>query len=184
MIILDWLVEYWLPVKGYEGLYEVSNWGRVRSTQYHRGTTTHLLSPSIKKNGYVYVTLCKNKKTHTLLVHRLVAEAFLPNTDGLPQVNHKNENKLENYVWNLEWCTQKYNVNYGAGIRKMLNSRNDKKGKTAERPIIQYSKNGEYIGRFNSQTEAAKELGISQGNINSCLNNNRYTAGGYKWEYE
>ena len=113
--------EIWRPVVGYEGLYEVSNLGRVRSLdmyvkvgygnyRLHKGK---VLSPTKNKNGYLKVNLYCNGKQKTIDVHRLVTEAFLPNPDNLPQVNHKDEDKTNNRVENLEWCDHKYNMNYG-----------------------------------------------------------------------
>ena len=111
------IIEEWRPVVGYEGLYEVSNIGRVRSLDryvkgkgksyfLHKG---RVLSPGIKTEGYLIVRL----QRRMFYVHRLVTEAFLPNPDNLPEVNHKDEDKLNNRVDNLEWCTVKYNNNYG-----------------------------------------------------------------------
>lgn len=113
--------EEWRPIKGYEGLYEVSSFGRVRSldryvkTGYgsyrlHKGK---VLSPGKDKDGYLSVHLFCNGKVHKRLVHRLVAQAFIPNPDNLPMINHKDEDKTNNSVDNLEWCTAKYNTNYG-----------------------------------------------------------------------
>ena len=110
------IIEEWRPVVGYEGLYEVSNTGRVRSldryTKYRCSYRLHkgkVLSPAIKDNGYLIVRLQKRM----FYVHRLVAEAFIENPDNLPEVNHLDEDKTNNRVDNLEWCDHKYNMNYG-----------------------------------------------------------------------
>ena len=114
--------EIWRPVVGYEGLYEVSNTGRVRSLdryvkcdyeryRLHKGK---ILSPGKDKDGYLFVVLSCNGKHKTITVHRMVAEAFIPNPYNLPQVNHRNEDKTNNRVDNLEWCNAKYNSNYGS----------------------------------------------------------------------
>ena len=111
------MIEEWRPVVGYEGLYEVSNTGRVRSLDryvkgkgksyfLHKG---RVLSPAIKPEGYLIVRL----QRRTFYIHRLVTAAFLPNPDNLPEVNHKDEDKTNNRVENLEWCDHKYNMNYG-----------------------------------------------------------------------
>ena len=113
--------EIWRPVVGYEGLYEVSSYGRVRSLdmyvkvgygnyRLHKGK---VLSPAKDTGGYLKVNLYCNGKQKTIDVHRLVAQAFLPNPDNLPQVNHKDENKTNNRVENLEMCNAKYNLSYG-----------------------------------------------------------------------
>ena len=114
--------EIWRPIEGYEGLYEVSSYGRVRSLdkyvkcdyekyRLHKGK---VLSPGKDKDGYLSVVLSCNGKLHLKKIHRLVAEAFIPNPDNLPQVNHKDEDKTNNRVDNLEWCNRKYNCNYGS----------------------------------------------------------------------
>ena len=115
------MIEEWRPVVGYEGLYEVSNTGRVRSLDRYvksKGESYWLrkgkmLSPAKDKNGYLKVNLSCNGKNNIIRVHRLVTEAFLPNPDNLPEVNHKDEDKTNNNVENLEWCNRKDNINYG-----------------------------------------------------------------------
>ena len=115
--------EEWRPIEGYEGLYEVSSYGRVRSLDRYDNRNCFrkgkVLSPAKDKNGYLKVVLNCNGKCKTINVHRLVALTFLPNPDNLPCVNHKNEDKTDNRVDNLEWCTVKYNLSYGtARIRE------------------------------------------------------------------
>lgn len=105
--------EIWKPVVEYEGLYEVSNTGLVRSLRYNK-----IMSPNINRYGYKYINLCKDGIIKTKTIHRLVAQAFIPNPDNLPMVNHKDEDKGNNCVENLEWCDQKYNVNYGMSQEK------------------------------------------------------------------
>ena len=113
--------EEWRPIEGYEGLYYISNTGRVRSVdryvknghssyRLHKGK---MLSPIKNKDGYLQVNLCYNRKIYKKYVHRLVAKAFIENPDNLPQVNHKDEDKTNNNVYNLEWCNCSYNINYG-----------------------------------------------------------------------
>ena len=115
------MIEEWRPIEGYEGLYEVSNTGRVRSVdryiknghssyRLHKGKVISLLKGEY---GYIQVNLYYNGKNYKKYVHRLVAQAFIPNPDNLPQINHKDEDKTNNRVDNLEWCTAKYNINYG-----------------------------------------------------------------------
>ena len=118
------MTEIWKDIVGYEGLYQVSNLGNVKRLKGYKGrgkgyiVEEHLIKPSISSNGYQNVVLCKNGKTKTFTMHRLVAIAFLYNSDNLPQVNHKDENKLNNCVDNLEWCDSKYNNNYGTRNKK------------------------------------------------------------------
>ena len=114
--------EIWRPVVGYEGLYEVSSYGRVRSvdryvkskSESYRLTKGKVLSGSITKDGYVRCLIKVNGVGRSYFAHRLVAETFIPNPDNLPQINHKDEDKRNNRVDNLEWCTAKYNMNYGS----------------------------------------------------------------------
>ena len=119
--------EIWKPIVGYEGLYEVSSYGRVRSLDKYDSRNCFrkgkVLSPFKDRYGYLSVVLSCNGKCKTINVHRLVAKAFLPNPDNLPQVNHKNEDKSDNRVDNLEWCDSKYNNNYGTRKDRVRNSR-------------------------------------------------------------
>lgn len=100
--------ELWRPISGYEGLYYISNLGRVKSEITHK-----ILKPRNSTHDYDRVRLYKNHKPKEFFVHKLVAQAFIPNPNNYPQVNHKDENKVNNCVDNLEWCTHKYNMNYG-----------------------------------------------------------------------
>ena len=120
------MTEEWRPIEGYEGLYEVSNTGQVRSfdryVKYSNGRI-HLhkgkvLSPIKDRDGYLQVNLCYSGRINSIKIHRLVAQAFIPNPDNLPQVNHKDEVKTNNNVDNLEWCDSKYNNNFVNDIIK------------------------------------------------------------------
>lgn len=113
--------EIWKPILGYENLYSISNFGNVFSIQSKRN-----IKQTKNSKGYLIVGLCKNKKRKSCLIHRLVAEAFIDNPNKLPEINHKDENPLNNTITNLEWCTHKYNMNYNnlgkrAKIKKELN---------------------------------------------------------------
>ena len=116
--------EEWRPVVGYEGLYEVSSYGRVRSLDrfYYRLHKGKVLSPTKDRYGYLTVTLNCNGKSKTIKIHRLVAQAFIENPDNLPQVNHKDEVKSNNCVDNLEWCSAKYNNNFGTRQERYRNT--------------------------------------------------------------
>lgn len=122
--------EIWKPIEGYEGLYEISTWGRVKSLARDTITATgtpykrpeRIMKPSCSR-GYYVVTLTHDMVQRTVTVHRLVALAFIPNPKGYPMINHKDENKKNNYVENLEWCDARYNVNYGtANARRSYTS--------------------------------------------------------------
>ncbi len=115
-------MEEWKSIPGYEGLYEVSSYGRVKSLErcdrFNHKIVSKLLKPGKDKNGYFMVCLYKNKTHKFYLIHRLVAQSFIPNPDDLPQVNHKDEDKTNNRVDNLEWCTQQYNLNYNGVLKR------------------------------------------------------------------
>lgn len=123
MVILDWLYEYWMPIQGYEGLYEVSNWGRVRSLNYNHTGEIKILKTTKDNNGYLVVSLHKGvgKRKETekrFYVHRLVGEHFIENVNDYPVINHKDENTSNSVVWNLEWCSVGYNNTYGTSKSK------------------------------------------------------------------
>ena len=128
------------------------------------------------KKGYFLVDLYKNNKRHQRLVHRLVSEAFIKNPDNLPCVNHKDENKANNRLDNLEWCTQKYNMNYGSCPERI--------GRANSKGVIQFDKEGNIVGKYSSIICAERMVKISQGSIGDCLHGRRKTAGGYLWQYE
>lgn len=151
-------------VVGYEGLYAVTSCGKVWSYRRQK-----FLKPGVNHKGYLFVNLCKNGKVKCSRVHRLVAEAYIPNQDNLPQVNHKDENKSNNCLQNLEWCDNKYNHNYGT-----INERHKK-------PILQFTLDGEFVREWPSATDAGKEL---KGHICDCLKGRRKTACNYIWKYK
>lgn len=169
--------EIWLPVKGYEGLYEVSNFGAIRSLQKidALGRLKHekSLKANKRKNGYLKVSLYKNGKANHYLVHRLVCEAFLPNPCGLRLVNHKDENKQNNHVGNLEWCDSKYNNNYGTS--------NYRQARTKGRKIGQYTTSGLFVSDYFSISEAARRTGFSASAICLGLNQKKPT-NGFFWK--
>ena len=144
--------EIWKDIPGYSGLYQVSNLGRIMSFKNQYGRGPRLMNGEITKSGYIQV--CLNKKRYK--VHRLVAMAFVPNPDGLPQINHKNEIKTDNRVKNLEWCTGKYNVNYGTAIER----RSKKRGKS-----VMCIETGNI---FESCKAAGRELNLDFSHIAKC----------------
>ena len=172
------MTEIWLPIEGYENLYEVSNLGRVRrlasvvtsKAGVTRKFSGKILKPVTHRDGYLRVNLCKNGKIKTFRVHRLVASAFIPNPKGLPAVNHKDECKTNNAVSNLEWCTTEYNNNYGTH-----NERNIKLRKIIR--CVELDKT------FPSILAASKELNLQSGNISHVLTGRRKSAGGYHFEF-
>lgn len=180
--------EVWKPVKGYEDRYEVSNLGRVRSKDMvlpcvaNGVETTRVRHGVIRKphkghTGYDYVMLRDKEHTRNYRMHRLVAEAFVPNPDYLPEVNHKDEDKSNNRADNLEWCTSSYNHRYGSTIERAADK--------IRRPVFQLSMNGDLICTYKSVTEAAEKVGTSTNRISGCCQGKRgyKTAGGYRWRY-
>lgn len=152
--------EQWRPVEGYEGLYEVSNLGRIKSLNYNHTGVEKVLKPKNNK-GYLRVDLRKDGKHKFFLVHRLVATAFLPNPEGFEQVNHINEDKTNNCVDNIEWCSRRYNNNYG--------TRNVRIGAALSKPVeaSKYQDFSEICLRFSSTAEAGRN-GYQFQNVSAC----------------
>lgn len=176
--------EFWRQVVGHHG-YEISTYGRVKTLpKQQNGYKTRLLKPIKNPFGYVYVMLSNRKH---IFVHRLVAEAFIKNSKNKPHVNHLNGNKEDNRLWNLEWCTRSENQLHGyrTGLIKVNKTALGKKGALSPHsiPIIQYTKSGEFIKEWSCQTEAAEKLGLSQGNIGSCLKGTYKSTGGFTFKY-
>ena len=182
--------EIWKDIEGYEGLYQVSTKGRVKSLERKTLTKTgillkteeHILDGNIDRYGYCRVHLFNQNCDKTFLVHRLVAKAFIPNPLNLPSINHKNEIKTDNCVENLEWCTVKYNDNYG-NRNKRMSATQRKRRPLFNRPVIQYSLDGKEIARYDSAYYAAKVTGVLAGSITSVCRGRFSQTGGYRWKY-
>ena len=162
-------MEIWRDIDGYNGLYQISNKGRVKRLL---GPSERILKLWDNGRGYLRVYLTKENTSKYIRVHRLVARAFIPNPHNLPEVNHKDENKKNNYVENLEWCDRRYNVNYG--------SRNERVSKK----ILQYSKSGEFIREWQGAREVERVLGIDNSHINACCRGKQKSAYGFIWKYK
>lgn len=159
--------EEWREIAGYDGAYMVSDAGRVRNGERLKAQRKH--------GGYMYVSLWRDGKEKNCLVHRLVARAFLPNPDELPEINHKDENKENNRVENLEWCTQLYNNMYGTRRDRFIASRG--------KPVQQMTMGGEIVAQYRSANEAARETGLRQSAISNACNGVYKQAYGYLWSY-
>lgn len=198
------LEEVWKPVVGYEGLYEVSNLGRVRSLRYKK-----IKKLSLTKYGYYIVGFCINYKNNVHLVHRLVAEAFLPNPNNLPEVDYINTDRTDNRLENLRWVTRKENMNNPITIERAKDTFNKKTyhekekclnnlklgrlghklseetkmkiSKSHSKPIIQLKLNGEFVRVWESAYKAQKETGMCQASIQRCLVGKQQTTYNYKW---
>lgn len=183
-------VEEWRDIPGYEGLYQISNLGRVRSldriVSATNGKTFHYKS-KIKKQTkdskkYFQVSLNKNNKDINFSVHRLVAQAFLPNPDNLPEVNHINECRWDNAVWNLEWCTHIYNCNYGS--RTIRSAKSHINHPKRSKPVLQYTLDGQFVAEYPSISEVKRQTGINDAHIPACCKGKRNCCGGYRWRYK
>ena len=167
--------EIWKDILGYEGKYQVSNWGRVKSLNYRNTGKEGILKGVANGNGYLEVILFKEGKGKHYRINRLVAQAFLPNPDNLPEVNHKDEDKQNNCVENLEYCSKLYNINYGTGSKRSAEKRS--------KPLFGINKVSGLILEFPSIAEASRQTGINKGNICNCLKGKANSAGGYVWYY-
>ena len=171
------MAETWKPIAGYEGIYEVSSFGRVKSLK-----TGKVLKPLDHGNGYLCVNLSKKGKTKIHLIHRLVAMAFVENPYNHNVVNHLDEDKQNNHAGNLEWTTLVDNFQYGTAPERRGMAAKGKLGKESKRHNkIVCVETGEV---FYGTGEIKRKYNISAGNVISCCKGRRKIAGGYHWEYE
>lgn len=179
-------MEEWRDIKNFEGIYQVSNLGRIKSMTrvitYSNGvkhlTKGKVIKPILDTYGYYRITLYKNGKAYQRLWHRVVAEAFVPNPNNFSEINHKNEVRTDNRVENLEWCTKGYNNNYG--------NHNSNLSLSKRKSIYQIDDSNNVIKKWNSINEALEGLGLPQnnhGNISACLHGRIKHAYGYRWEF-
>ena len=199
------MVEIWKDIKGYEGLYQVSNLGRVKSLARFRvgrrddGRLFPVKERIMKLNtssDYNRIQLFKDGVGVVYSVHKLQLAAFIPNPENLPCGNHKDENKKNNYIHvnedgtvdpdksNLEWCTIKYNTNYGTGIERARQKHRNNKNQS--KPVLQFSKKGDFICEYPSTHEAERQTNILHTAIMKCCNGKPHylTAGGFIWKYK
>ena len=174
-------MEIWKDIKGYEGLYQVSNEGRIKSlprkwVAANGGTRSHngiILAQANGTKGYKVVNLAKDGSSKTYKVHRLVAEAFIDNPKHYPMINHKDECKDNNFVENLEWCDNAYNIRYGNRTKK------------SSKVVYQFTLDGQLLKQYDSASDAARLNNYSSiGNISSCCLGLMKTYKGYKWSYK
>lgn len=164
--------ESWRPILGYEGLYEVSNLGRVRRVK--------IITPTRKKHGYMQISLVdRNGVRKSFRLHRIVATAFVPNPEGKPQVNHRDENPENNRASNLEWATAEENTNYGSRTARAAAKNGSKT------PVVQIDPATlKVLAEYPGQSAAAQATGIKISCINACLRGKQKRAGGYLWAYK
>ena len=163
------MIELWKDIKDYEGLYQVSNFGRILSLNYRRTGKSELLKPGKDTYGYYQVVLRKNGEPKTIKVHRLVAEAFIPNPENKPTVDHIDRNKLNNFVGNLRW----------ADIELQNNNRDLS---TISKTVLQYTLDGEFIREWESTQECGRN-GFTQSHVAECCRGEKPQYKGFLWKY-
>ena len=165
--------EIWKDIPGYEGIYQASNLGRIRSLKYDK---VRILKPGENGRGYCKVNLCLNKVVKSAKVHRLVWEAFNGSIPENYQINHLNEIKSDNRLENLSLCTAKENVNYG--------TRTERAAKHFRKPVLQLDKQGNFIKEWPSSCEIQRQLGYATSHILECCHNLRPSAHGFIWKHK
>ena len=165
--------EIWKDITGYEGLYQVSNLGNVKSLGNDKNRKEKILRQTENKSGYLRVTLCKDGKPRYYLSHRLVANVFIKNEAPLfyTQVNHKDENKTNNRVENLEFCDAQYNNTYGSRIEKCL------------KPVYQFTLDGTFVNEYPSMVYINRKFGFGNGSICKCCTGKIRSSHGFKWSH-
>ena len=185
--------EIFKDIEGYEGRYKVSNYGRVFSSNYNKTGAQKEMSLT-KCNGYFAVTLSLNGKHKLKKVHRLVAEAFLPNPNEHPVINHKDENTFNNHVFinidgsvdpdksNLEWCSLSHNYHWGTSPQKVKNKLTNRGDLSL--PVLMFDMNGQYICEYPSLMEIKRQRGFEPSLVSKCCNGVFKQCYGYKWKYK
>lgn len=169
-------MEDWRDVIGYEGEYLISNFGNVKSLNFRNTGEIRDMGIYDDRQGYKVTILHKNGVPHNHKVHRLVATAFIPNPNKLPIINHRDEDKANNYVDNLEWCTVKYNNNYNGSMVE--------RNKLKRRATLQYDLENNFIREFESLTQIKDEFGFDRSAISRCCRGIQQTSYGFIWRYK
>lgn len=184
--------EMWKDIPGYESLYKINNIGIVKSLErfVNNGHKDILKKEKIRKNhknkdGYLFIRLSKNGITKGYSVHRLVAQAFIPNPNNYPEINHIDGNKLNNAISNLEWCNRTKNVRHSFELGLNKGGMYGKYGKNhhSSKKVAQYDLNNNFISSFESATDSSQRTKVDLSSISKCCLDKQKTAGGYKWKY-
>ena len=187
-LALPYYKEEWRDIAGYEGKYQISSFGRVKSLprfiksgksrnrKGYRLKKESILQPNVSHNGYLCVCLSNNNKVSCFRINRLVAQEFMPNPDNLPTVDHINRNKIDNRIENLRW----------ASMKMQCNNRDNELQKVIvkflfSKPVLQYTKEGVLVAKYQSLTDARNQTGSNH--ITDCCNGKLKTSGGYIWQY-
>ena len=173
----------WKDIPNYETLYSANEYGEIKSVK------NNILLKQYVRSGYKTVYLYKNKNKKSFSTHRLIGLVFIPNPENKPEINHKDGNKLNNHVDNLEWCTSSENKKhaYKIGLRKpVIHKGNKKFGKdnVSSKPVLQYSIHGDFIQKHNSQSCAARYIGVDVSTIWKACNGVRKTGAGFIWKFD
>lgn len=184
--------EKWANVRGYEGLYKISNYGRLKHLPFSVyglnspcvNVEEKIKKPNLMSKGYYVYELWKENKRKVFLLHRLLASIFIPNPLMLPQINHIDGNKQNNNISNLQWCTPRENTIHAIKVLGVANGRNYKFGKEHYRskPVCAVNENGEILMKFDCMQDAYRQTGIRESGISSCVNGKQKTAGGLIWK--
>lgn len=185
-------MEIWKDLTGYIGIYQVSSNGRIKSLprkivrkngQVAKVKET-ILKPGTDRYGYSFVVLCKNRTKRTTAIHRLVAAAFIPNPDNLPEIDHIDGDRANNHADNLRWNTRKQNANNPISIERYRKAGIIQKPYKQLQIPVQQLKDGFLIGSYSSIREAERATGIAHTSISRVIRGTLNTAGGYKWKYK
>lgn len=176
--------EEWKPIIETEGRYEISNLGNIRGVDRYarvcgggqRFIKGRIVKPNVCSNKYLMFNASMGETTKHFLVHRLVAQYFIPNPNNFPEVNHKDEDPQNNHMDNLEWCTPKYNCNYGTRNQRCME-------KVIKKPVKQLTLDGVLIKVYPMIKDAERQTGVDSTQIIRVCKGTNITAGGYKWEY-
>ena len=174
-------MEIYKTIKGFDN-YLISNLGNIKSKSFNHTGEEKRIKPFLNNSGYLQARLWKDGKLHYPLIHRLVAEAFIPNPEDLPCINHIDEDKTNNKVENLEWCSREYNMRYGTAKARIAEKRGHDK-RNEGRPVVQIGDNGEVLNTFKSIASASRETGTARTSIWGCCNGAHIKANGSRWAY-